>query len=240
MKKTSRASQTSPHPRLCGAPECIRAHYAHGWCKLHGRRVAAHGSFELPPKPTDMERFMSRVEKSGECWLWAGAISDTGYASFRAGGRGCSGHRFIYEEIHGKQPSDMHLDHLCRVRRCVNPDHLELVTPAENNRRGLASSTGFCWRGHDLSKTGYTRPDGDGRFCQKCSTDRYRENRHRKHPVDLRMKLTSEQALAVVELANAGVNQRAIAARFGVAQSTVGRLVRGKSRIEGRRTSVGK
>lgn len=70
------------------------------------------------------------------CWLWTGTLNIAGYAyrNHRAGSRLV--HRRHYEEAYGTVPPGLDLDHLCRVRRCVNPDHLEPVTRSENARRG--------------------------------------------------------------------------------------------------------
>lgn len=71
------------------------------------------------------------------CWVWIGAIADTGYGTTRAGAtrRKVGAHRAVYEAHRGAIPEGMELDHLCRVRVCVNPSHLEIVTRAENVRR---------------------------------------------------------------------------------------------------------
>lgn len=71
------------------------------------------------------------------CWIWQGAASDHGYGHVRRDGKLMQAHRVYYEAVHGTIPDGLHLDHLCRMPPCVNPDHLEPVTPAENTRRGL-------------------------------------------------------------------------------------------------------
>lgn len=80
--------------------------------------------------------FESRVhyEPNSGCWLWAGADNGDGYGKFR----GEYAHRLSYKRHKGPIPDGMHLDHLCRVPCCVNPDHLEPVTNKENARRGRA------------------------------------------------------------------------------------------------------
>jgi len=83
------------------------------------------------------DRFWSKVNKTNTCWLWEGTVENTGYGSFAVSHtKGVLAHRLAYELSVGEIPSGLTLDHLCRVRNCVNPDHLEPVTCAENIRRG--------------------------------------------------------------------------------------------------------
>lgn len=151
----------------CKLDGCEAPARAEGYCNLHWQRLYTKGSFEDPVRKTVEERFWEKVNKTDGCWLWLGAISDTGYGAFNAGDRNVSAHRFTYELKHGKQPSDMHLDHLCRVRACCNPDHLELVTPEENFRRGNAAPQERCERGHSMDDA-YVRPDTGTRMCRSC------------------------------------------------------------------------
>lgn len=74
-------------------------------------------------------------EPNTGCWLWSGAILRSGYGSITIDNRTRMAHRHVYEMVVGKIPSGLCIDHLCRVRSCVNPDHLEPVTTAENLRR---------------------------------------------------------------------------------------------------------
>lgn len=75
---------------------------------------------------------------STPCWIWQLALTTNGYGhiSVRASGYVGSAHRYVYAQTRGEIPAGAHLDHLCRVRACVNPDHIEVVTCAENARRG--------------------------------------------------------------------------------------------------------
>lgn len=117
------------------------------------------------------ERFMARVvpEPNSGCWLWDGACLTNGYGRFSPTQRRHEfvyAHRFSYEMHVGAIPDGMVIDHLCRVRCCVNPDHLEAVTRGENVRRGDAPShvsrrTGICKRGHRYA----------GRRCAACYAD---------------------------------------------------------------------
>ncbi|WP_116214893.1 HNH endonuclease signature motif containing protein [Streptomyces olivoreticuli] len=89
--------------------------------------------------PRDLRR-MEIQSRSGvdgaPCILWTGALDGGGYAMTKRNGRSSKVHRLMYESIRGEIPSGLVLDHLCRVRHCVNPAHLEAVSNAENVRRG--------------------------------------------------------------------------------------------------------
>lgn len=86
----------------------------------------------------DEERFWECVDCSGDCWLWNGTIRGNGYGGFYLSNKGGSmlAHRAAWLLVHGEPPAGLDLDHLCRVRRCVNPHHLEPVTRKENLLRG--------------------------------------------------------------------------------------------------------
>lgn len=86
--------------------------------------------------PSVEERFWAKVDKSGDCWLWT-ASTRNGYGQFFDGERIEYAHRFVYARFVGPLMPGLKIDHLCRTPACVNPAHLELVTNAENIRRGL-------------------------------------------------------------------------------------------------------
>ncbi len=152
--------------RICSIDGCMGETKARGWCRKHYRRFLNHGGPEsfspryvpagggAPKKittsparsadPTGAERIQRYTDRGGPdhpvlgtpCWLWTRALSAKGYGSL---GGSRSAHRASWELVNGPAVVGQIIDHLCRVRHCVNPEHLEAVTNAENVRRGAAA-----------------------------------------------------------------------------------------------------
>jgi hypothetical protein len=111
-------------------------------------------------------RFWEKVDKSGDCWIWTGVLNH-GYGGFAPiHGLLVLTHRFAYELLIGPIPEGLQLDHLCRVRSCVNPAHLEPVTQKENNRRAQAIKT-HCPSGHPYDEVNTYLWQGR-RKCREC------------------------------------------------------------------------
>jgi hypothetical protein len=123
-----------------------------------------------------------KVDAAG-CWLWQGYVTPKGYGRVKWKGKVERVHRLVYETLVGEIPHGLVTDHLCRVRRCCNPAHVEPVTIAENTRRGIpgrynAKKT-HCKRGHEFDAENTYLHRGR-RQCRACATIRSLETYRRK------------------------------------------------------------
>ena len=96
----------------------------------------------MPASRPATERFWEKVDKNGPngCWVWLASLGSTGYGQFEVDYKPLKAHRFAYILLVGPIPDGLELDHLCRNRPCVNPDHLEAVSHADNVQRGVGPS----------------------------------------------------------------------------------------------------
>ncbi len=127
------------------------------------------------------QRFEAKVTKGDGCWVWTGAVSDTGYGSIGVEGKTCYAHRVAYENASGPIPSGFEIDHRCRNHECVRPDHLEAVTRQENQQRGanVALKTHCAPGRHPWTDEHiYVRPGNGKKMCGTCNRERSRQVRH--------------------------------------------------------------
>lgn len=127
------------------------------------------------------ERFQSRIEIVDECWLWRGRLDRSGYGEFDWDGKTNKAHIYAFRTFIGPVPQDRELDHKCRNRNCVNPQHLEPVTHTENMRRGKWAQQIACQNGHVyIKETLYINKTSGQRVCRICRAEYNRQYRLRK------------------------------------------------------------
>lgn len=133
----------------------------------------------MAPKSKPIDRIFERIKiLDNGCWEWQGALSSTGYGNITHERKQYQPHRVAYELEKGNIPRGMHIDHTCKYRRCINPEHLELVTPTENTRRGgmrdallrRHAARTHCDKGHLLTPDNIAHIYGPKR-CLTCVQD---------------------------------------------------------------------
>lgn len=90
--------------------------------------------------------FWSKVDKTGDCWIWLSSKSEKGYGVFYAGGRTIRAHRVAWELVNGPIPRGMLLDHKCHRPSCVNPSHMRIASNTENqynSKRRIDNASGL-------------------------------------------------------------------------------------------------
>lgn len=131
------------------------------------------------------ERFWVKVTQSAAgCWLWT-ASNSNGYGLFSLGGRLCPAHRVSYSALVGPISAGLQLDHLCRTPACVNPEHLEPVTPRVNTLRGRTlpaanAAKTSCPQGHAYDAENTYMTSAGTRQCKECTRTRSRLNQRRR------------------------------------------------------------
>lgn len=154
-------------------------------------------------------KFWARVDKTGSCWEWSGKLTRQGYGYVSHARKVLRAHR-VSLELHGREiPEGLVVDHICRNRKCVNPDHLRVVTNKENVLCGVGVTAIFarrthCRNGHELSgdnvaehgiKHGY-------RICRQCINDRKDRDREKA-----KQERSAKEPLQVGDVVMANVGQ---------------------------------
>jgi hypothetical protein len=148
------------------------------------KEIRDKGGRRPEPESIRFARLISPEPNTG-CWLWGGCGER--YGVFWANNRNDLAHRFSYETFVGPIPAGYHVDHLCRVTCCVNPDHLEAVPPVVNANRKPEQKNQYqnavsCINGHPFSGTNLRIGKNGVRVCRACADERRRrwkaERRH--------------------------------------------------------------
>ena len=145
--------------KICGIDGCSNKHLAKGMCRKHYLRIYKNGTLDLTIRRDlcTVDRLKTKIKVTeGGCWLYTAKLTKKGYAHVQDKCKMRFAHVIMYEHIFGKVPEGLELDHLCRNRNCINPEHLEPVTHQENCRRGIS--------GHDFE---IRERDERGRFNGK-------------------------------------------------------------------------
>lgn len=164
--------------RTCSLEGCDRPHDARGFCQAHSRRLRKGLPLDAPIEArftTPAERFTANTQQQGQCLIWTGGKSDTGYGTISVDGRSMSAHRYAWERANGPIPLGMVLDHICHNRACVTVEHLRICTRQQNNahRKGPQK----------VSATGVrnVRRNPSGTYTAEVRKDR---KTHRKGPFE--------------------------------------------------------
>ncbi len=134
---------------------------------------------------TPYDRFsrMYQVDLETGCWHWTGCLTHKGYGRFFDGERMIVAHLWAYKQFVGPVPEGFEVDHLCRVRDCSNPAHLEAVPQRVNNLRGNSLSAQrarrtHCPRGHEYTPENTYVSKRGCRSCRACDREKHFEKRH--------------------------------------------------------------
>lgn len=226
--------------RICSIPTCVEPSRTRTWCQGHYQRFRLTGDVQadVPLRPYLVEveaHFWSKVNKNGPlpehrpdlggCWLWTDAPNNSGYGTFAGGRKREGAHRFSLRLAGIEIPDGHEPDHLCRVRLCVRPDHLDPVTHRENVRRSNATKA-TCINGHPRT--------GPGR-CRLCAAEAQQAIRAKLTPSQdgrtERLTITAELLAEVADVYRTAVATGrpplfAVALHFDRSYSAASRLAR--------------
>lgn len=120
------------------------------------------------------------TDKHTPCIEWEGYRDKHGYGRRYLNGRAVAAHRAAWEAVNGPIPAGLVIDHLCRNPPCINPEHLEPVTSAENTKRGREATKTHCKSGHPFAGNNLVIRFNGRRDCRECGLVRWRAYRQRK------------------------------------------------------------
>jgi hypothetical protein len=165
------------HAPRCVIEGCDGPGTTRKMCTKHYQRAQRDADLVAPTRDelTDEQRHWAKVDVGHPlgCWEWTGGLNAGGYGRSWHDGDHAMAHRYSYELLVGPIGDDLTLDHLCRNRRCVNPDHLEPVDMRENIFRGygvarINAEKDACPQGHPYDdQNTYRHPRGN-RVCVEC------------------------------------------------------------------------
>jgi len=161
--------------------KCEKKAVARKLCSGHYQQAVKSGEVVTGRKSLS-ERVLEKVNKSGpvpecapelgSCWTWTASFDGKGYGQIQVGTlaspKMARAHRIVYELIVGPIPDGLVLDHLCRVPKCVNPEHLQPITQHENLQRGYWRNKTQCAKGHSFDERNTYYVAGK-RKCRECS-----------------------------------------------------------------------
>lgn len=151
------------------------------------------------------ESFWSKVDRSGECWLWKAAKTEKGYGVFGIGGKTFKAHRVAYEMEHGSIPEGLCLLHVCDTPACVRPLHLRPGTKAENNA--------------DMRRKGRNAPGGSKTPRESCAYQRGEQHHE--------AKLDKARVLAIrADYDSGNYSMSQIATKYGIGLTTAFKVIR--------------
>lgn len=177
----------------CKRKEILLLFPGRSWSSIYKRAALLNIHRSRQPEKSALERFTLLTNKISdifgendvyptECWQWIGGKHQNGYGVFYVKNKQILAHRWSYEHFKEPIPENLVIDHLCRNRACVNPEHMEIVTTRENAIRGIGPSAinakrTKCTHGHEFTKENtYVNPSGT-RECRTCKLNRQRIKR---------------------------------------------------------------